>query len=114
MHILILNRQHLRRLVLGPNRWHQELALSMLRPEVNAYWRVIASVVGCVRVIPLKWAGPRNLAGVNNWEGAFRPPTVTPPSTPEYCCLASPDIRLCLGNVLEPSLKQSGSFMALY
>jgi hypothetical protein len=63
---------------------------------------------------PLKWAGPRNLAGVNNWEGAFRAPTVTPPSIPEYCCLPSPDIRLCLGNVLEPSLKQSGSFMALY
>ena len=46
----ILDRQHLRRSNEYLADGIDELALSMLRQEVNAYWRVIAFCVGCIRV----------------------------------------------------------------
>jgi hypothetical protein len=93
------DRQHLRRLVLVPDRWHRELAFSVLRPEVNAYWRVIASV----------WVASASSAEVGRanpsprWVKTGRVqclPTVTSPSIPVYCCRLSQILQcipLCLG-----------------
>jgi hypothetical protein len=64
----------------------------MLRPEVNVYWRVIASVWCCVRVgFHCEWAGLATPLG-EYCEGAS--------SVPEYCCRLR-QMHLLSGNVLE-------------